>query len=119
MERYVAAWNSNDPEAIGALFTEDATYRPTPFSDGWRGRDAIVAGWLERKDDPGTFDFSWELLAEHDDLAIVRGLTTYQAPYPTYSNIWLIGFDAAERCRDFTEWWMEAPNPKGPGDPQG
>jgi len=113
MERYIDAWNTNDPDAIGALFTEDATYLPTPFSDGWHGREAIVAGWLDRKDDAGTFEFAWAVLAENDAVAVVRGLTTYEAPYPTYSNIWVIEFDGSGACHAFTEWWMERPGAEG------
>ena len=43
LDRYVQAWKSYDPDAIGALFGEDATYRYHPY-DGddqvIRGRDA-------------------------------------------------------------------------------
>ena len=40
VERYVQAWNSNDPAAIGSLFTEDAAYHTEPYSQPWRpGRD--------------------------------------------------------------------------------
>lgn len=41
VEGYVRAWNSNDPTAIGDLFTEDAVY----FTEPWRGRDEIVRRW--------------------------------------------------------------------------
>jgi hypothetical protein len=30
VEAYVAAWSSNDPAAIGALFTQDAAHRTEP-----------------------------------------------------------------------------------------
>ena len=32
VERYVAAWNSNEPAAIGGLFSEDAAYYTEPHS---------------------------------------------------------------------------------------
>lgn len=46
-ERYARAWEEADDEAVGALFTENATYRSTPFQDPRRGRDAIRAYWRE------------------------------------------------------------------------
>jgi uncharacterized protein (TIGR02246 family) len=44
-ERYARAWEQADDEAVGALFTDDATYRSDPFREPHRGRDAIRAYW--------------------------------------------------------------------------
>ena len=38
LERYFAAWRSNDPTEVGALFTEDAVYASGPFSGSATGR---------------------------------------------------------------------------------
>ena len=107
IDGYIQAWNSNDTDDIGALFTEDAEYRTAPFRQPWRGRQQIVSGWLDRKDEPGEATFNWELVLNTDDLAIVQGTTRY--PDETFSNLWLIRLDAEGRCREFTEWWMEQP----------
>ena len=107
VERYVQAWETNDPAAIGDLFAEDALYYPTPDREPWRGRDGIVASWLERKDEPGTWDFRFQVLAVATDLAFVRGWTRYVEPPSEFSNLWVIQLDAAGRCVEFTEWWME------------
>ena len=59
LDAYVDAWRSYDPAAIADLFTEDATYAYHPWDEGEavvRGRDAIVADWLEEQDPPD----SWE-----------------------------------------------------------
>ena len=53
VDGYVRAWNSNDPAAIGALFSEDAAYYTEPYRAPWRGREEIVRQWLDRKDEPG------------------------------------------------------------------
>lgn len=114
VEAYVRAWNSNTPDAIGALFSEDAEYQRTPFSESWVGRDEIVTGWLGIHDEPGTFAFDWRVLAT-GDVGVVRGLTTYFATRSdaeaVYSNIWVIELDPDGRCRAFTEWWMQRPTP--------
>lgn len=110
--RYVRAWETNDPAAIGDLFAEDARYYQRPDGEPWTGRAGIVANWLDHKDEPGNWSFRHEILATTDDLALVRGWTHYVEPPADYNNLWIIRFDADGRCREFTEWWME------PGDDQ-
>lgn len=109
VDRYVQAWNSNDVADIGSLFTVDAAYYTDPFSPPWRGRDAIIQGWLDRRDEPGNTTFRYELLASTADTGLIRGWTQYHNPPREYSNIWLIRFDPHGQCREFTEWWMEKP----------
>jgi uncharacterized protein (TIGR02246 family) len=106
VDRYVAAWQSNDPDDIGALFADDARYFTEPFRDPWVGRDAIVEGWLAIRDEPGTWTFRHETLAVADGAAFVRGRTTYESPEREYSNLWVIELDGDGRAREFTEWWM-------------
>lgn len=105
MDGYRQAWESNDPADISALFTEDALYYTAPFREPWRGRDAIVEGWIGRKDEPGTTTFTWEPVSDTRELAIVQGVTTY--PDEKFSNLWVIRFGADGKCREFTEWFME------------
>ena len=104
---YVRAWETNDPEDIGRLFAADAVYSTAPFGEPWRGREAIVAGWLDRKDEPGTWTFRYEVLAIAGDLGFVRGWTRYTDPPAEYSNLWVIRLTSDGRCSEFTEWWME------------
>ena len=107
VQRYVAAWDSNNPDDIGGLFTDDAEYFTAPFRAPWRGRNGIVQGWLHRKDEPGDHEFRHEVIAIADDLGFVRGWTRYagQDP-PSYSNLWLIRLTADGQASSFTEWWM-------------
>ncbi len=109
VEAYIHAWRTNDPDHIGRLFTEDAAYFTTPFAEPWRGRTAIVAGWLDRRDEPDTWTFRHEIMAVADDVGFVRGWTTYTTanPLTTYSNLWVVRLGADGRCVEFTEWWME------------
>jgi hypothetical protein len=55
IDAYVDAWRTYDPASIGALFAEDATYAYHPYDEGEevvRGREAIVADWLEEGTNP-------------------------------------------------------------------
>jgi ketosteroid isomerase-like protein len=111
---YRAAWESNDPGDIGALFTADALYYNEPFTEPARGREAIVARWIARKDDPGTTTFEWKQISNGDDPAFVQGETDYGVA--KYSNLWVIRFAPTgqsdePQATEFTEWWMDQANP--------
>jgi len=110
VDAYVRAWNSNDPAAIGALFSQDAAYYTEPYSAPWRGRDEIVRQWLDHKDAPGETEFRWQPVAISPDVAVIQGETVYHTPPRTYSNLWVIRLDAEGRCTEFTEWWMRHPD---------
>ena len=111
LDRYVDAWRSYDAAAIGALFAPDAEYRYHPKDDPVRGRDAIVADWLEDRDDAGTYEAAYEVLAIDGEQHVAVGWTRYFTGDGTldneYSNIYLCRFDAEGRCSSFTEWWIQ------------
>src|SRR5690242_20003611 len=92
---YVRAWNSNDRDDIGNLFTEDAVYSTEPYHAPWKGRERIVSGWLEHKDDPGETTFDWEPISITDEVAVISGTTHY--PESAYSNLWVIRLDSDGR----------------------
>lgn len=107
VDGYVRAWQSNDAADIGVLFTDDAHYYTSPFAEPWAGREAIIQGWTDRQDDPGSTTFRYEIVATTDTTAVVRGWTVYLDQPREYSNIWLVEFAPDGRCQTFTEWWME------------
>lgn len=108
VDRYRDAWESNDPEGIGSLFTDDARYLTEPYADPTEGRDAIVAAWLDSRDEPGQTDFRYEVMAIAGDLGFVRCWTTYHdPPEREYSNLWVVKLAEDGRCEEFTEWWMQ------------
>lgn len=106
LDAYVEAWRSYDPEAIGALFSADATYRYRPELEPLRGRDAIVASWLGDRDEPGSWAATYAPSLIAGDRVIVTGESRYTSGR-SFSNLWELTFDADGRCRDFVEWYME------------
>jgi hypothetical protein len=114
--RYVEAWRTYDPDAIGELFSEEAEYRYHPYDDEpVRGRAAIVASWLEedRRDEPGTWDARYEPVAVDGDVAVATGTSTYLNDAGevdrVYYNNYVMRFDSDGRCRSFTEYYMKKP----------
>ncbi|MEJ7754137.1 MAG: nuclear transport factor 2 family protein [Candidatus Limnocylindrales bacterium] len=110
LDRYVAAWKSYHAAEIGELFSEDAEYRFHPEDEPERGRDAIVASWLDDQDEPARFDASYEVLAIDGEEHVAMGWSRYYDERgdleDEYWNIYRCQFDADGRCRLFTEWWI-------------
>jgi hypothetical protein len=118
LDAYTHAWTTYEPGEIGALFTDDAQYRWHPWDEGddvARGRDQIVAAWLEHRDPAGTYRGVYRPLQVTDDLVIAMGTTSYYTDDTratlerTYYNLWVLRFSEDGQCRSFTEWYMQAP----------
>jgi hypothetical protein len=111
LARYLAAWRSYDPVAIGDLFGPDAVYSRRAGRQVVNGREAIVAWWLAEQDPPGSWAAHYEPLAIDDQVHVASGWTRYVEPDGSvreeYSNIFVCRFDAAGRCSEITEWWMD------------
>jgi ketosteroid isomerase-like protein len=45
IQRYATAWETADEELISSLFTDEATYRSSPFREPFRGHSEIRAYW--------------------------------------------------------------------------
>jgi hypothetical protein len=116
LDDYVEAWRSYDPGAIADLFSADASYAYHPYEgDPLRGRDAIVESWLSERDEPGSWDASYAPLVIEGDRAVATGESRY-ADGRTFSNLYVLRFDADGRCSEFVEWFMkqpERPDPTG------
>jgi hypothetical protein len=119
LDAYLAAWKSYGADEIAALFSEAAEYRYHPADEPIRGRDEIVRSWLEPvgyesgRDEPGTYDGHYRPFAVDGLRAVAIGTSTYWSDasrteiQASYYNAWLLEFDAAGRCRSFTEYVME------------
>jgi hypothetical protein len=108
LSAYLAAWRGYDPDQIAALFAEEATYAYQPWAEPLRGRDAIVADWLEDPDPPGSWEASYRPLSVEDNRATATGQTRY-ADGKTYWNLFVMAFNDDRQCTDFVEWYMLHP----------
>ena len=122
LDAYVAAWKRYDRDEIGALFSADVAYRYHPFDEPLRGRDAVVRSWLgedeadgaSTRDPEGTYDATYRVVAVDGDVAVATGSSTYRTSpdgpiEKVFDNCFVMRFDAAGRCREFTEWFIERP----------
>ncbi len=118
LEGYSRAWGTYDPEKIGALFSEDAVYWFEPYSEPVRGREAIVAAWLEDRAEAGTYEGTYHPVLVCGDQAVARGHSRYfntnGSVEREYDNLFLLRFDADGRCAEYREWYMRKPEPTPP-----
>ena len=79
LDAYVEAWRTYDPDAIGTLFAQEATYAYHPYDRGEevvRGREAIVADWLEARYEPSSWEASYGPLVVEGRRAVAEGTTS-------------------------------------------
>ena len=112
LDAYIDAWRTNDPAAIGALFSDDVTYAYQPYREPVRGRDALVEDWLESPDDPDSWEANYAPYAVDGDRAVAVGESRYLENGKLarlYYNVWLLRFDGQGTCAEFVEYWREHP----------
>jgi hypothetical protein len=117
LQAYIEAWRTYDRDSILALFAEEVEYRYHPYDEPFRGADSVADSWVRDDwiDEPGTYDAAYRTIAVDEDVAVATGSSTYTNPdgsvRTVYENCFVMRFDPAGRCREFTEWFMERPKP--------
>ena len=104
------------------LFSQDVAYRYHPYDEPVTGRPAVVASWLgesgsgdaSSRDDPGTYEAAYAPVAVDGDVVVATGRSAYREDRDgpvvrVYENCFVMRFDDAGRCRDFTEYYVKRP----------
>jgi hypothetical protein len=115
---YSKAWETYDPQAIGDLFSPGAAYYSFPYDEPARGREAIVASWLENRDPAGRYKGEYHPVVVEGNRAAAQGESHYFAEdgktlEREYHNLFLLTFDDEGRCSEFREWYAK---PRGQQD---
>lgn len=106
---YERAWESKDPDAAASLFTADAHYFETPYSEPFQGPDGVRAYWTRVTADQRDIDFQYAIVTVDGN----RGIATWSARFSTISSnakvelngIFVLDFAREGRCRQLREWW--------------
>ena len=103
---YERAWRTAGIEPLRELFSEDATYRMSPFEEAATGLAEIGALWeRERKSADEEFTMAREIVAVDGDTAVVRLEVRYGgAERLQYRDLWVLRFATDGRCRELEEW---------------
>lgn len=115
LERYFAAWASNDAAAVEALFAPDAVYWYGPFREPARGARQIVANWVSGGR-PLAFESRFEVLAQLPDGGIAHwwvGFDLREEPGRRLEmdGILLIRLGPDGRCLEHREWYASRERP--------
>jgi hypothetical protein len=109
---YERAWRTAGTAPLRELFSEQASYRLSPYDEPAVGLDAIGALWeRERAGPEEAFAIESDVFAVDGDAAVVRVEVRYGEPKPQeFRDLWLLRFEDG-LCVDFEEWafWPERP----------
>ena len=121
---YERAWRTPGSDALGDLFTEEATYSTAPYENPHRGLDAIGRMWeAERSGPDEDFSMSSEVVAVEGDTGVARIEVRYGSPEEKgerdhrrreeYRDLWIVRLNEAGLCFHFEEWPFWPPGRKG------
>jgi hypothetical protein len=103
---YEQAWRTLGTGVLRGLFTEDASYRMSPYEEPSVGLERIGEVWERERQGPDEeFEITHEIVAIEADTAVVRVEVQYGPPdRHQYRDLWVVRFAADGRCREFEEW---------------
>ena len=109
LETYGRTWEAKDSAGFAALFTEEARYYWTPFSDPLVGREQIAAEFGAATSNQENIRFSFEVLAEEEAYLLAHWHTDLERPAggPAVALDGVLSARLTEdgRCTEFREWW--------------
>jgi SnoaL-like protein len=107
IEGYRRAWVERDPQAAAVLFTEDASYRSSPFVEPNLGQEGVVAYWTGATSTQADVEVEMGEPLVDGDHAAVEWWTRMRADGDeiTLVGCLLLRFAPDGRCEDLREYW--------------
>jgi hypothetical protein len=113
---YEKAWRTEGTTLLSDIFTDDVSYKTSPFAEPISGLQALATFWEEGRDGPNEqFEMSHEIVAIEGDRAVVRLDVHYADSDERWKDIWILNFDTGGRCSAFEEWPLK-PEPQNTQD---
>jgi ketosteroid isomerase-like protein len=113
LAEYEAAWRTPGTERLASIFSDDITYRQSPYEDPVIGLHRVQRLWDEERTGPDeVFTLTTEILAVDGPTAVVRAEVRYGDPVQQeYRDLWVMRLGDDGRCHWFEEWpfWPERP----------
>ena len=118
IESYRRAWEESDAGLLVSLFTEDGSYRSSPFREPNLGHDGIRAYWARAVGPQrGTEVRMGEPIVDGKMVAVEWWTTTDQGEGSvTITGCLLLQFAPDGRCFDLREYWHLEPGALVPHD---
>lgn len=109
LDAYGAAWETRDPIAAAVLFSDDASYRVTPYEEAHLGTDAIREYWATVTAGQRNVRFQYEPLSVSGNTGIAHWSAQFDVEPDGGSialdGIFVLDFDANGKCQQLREWW--------------
>lgn len=117
LQAYARAWMNRDAEAAVELYADDATYQEAPFSPPMRGREAILSYWKNVARTQEDIHVECRPIAVAGEDCFAHWHASFLR-LPTgvrleLDGIFLLTFDAENRCTSLREWWHRKEIPAG------
>ena len=119
LERYRAAWeHADDGSWIEELFTEEASYRSSPFRSPHLGHEGIRAYWRTATRTQGDVQVSTGRPVVDGDRVVVEWWTTLSDEEHAYTlpGALVLRFADDGRVADLREYWHLEPGTREPHD---
>jgi ketosteroid isomerase-like protein len=115
VDDYQRLWRSPGTAGLTEIFTEDATYRTSPWAAPVVGSAALADLWEAEREGPGEpFTMASEVVAVDGPVAVVRVAVDYERESGgRWRDLWVVGFAEDGRCRSFEEWPFAPDQPDG------
>ena len=107
MQAYIDHFNAADPDAVAALYTEDATVEDPVGSEPKRGREAILEFYRMAVQTGAKLSLAAPIRASHADAAAMAFDVNLQMPEgrSLIRVIDVMRFDEAGRFRSMEAYW--------------
>ena len=107
LDGYRSAWEGRDPDAAARLFTEDASYRTTPYEEPFRGCDGVRAYWAEVTSTQSDVRLRYGTPVVDGRHAAVEWWVTMRnsGADVTLAGEFFLRFDASGVCEELREYW--------------
>jgi hypothetical protein len=109
LNTYKRAWENFDTAASIALFTDDAAYQLSLFSEPLRGREALTAYWSNVAASQSAVRFDYHILAVSDELGVNQWSASFMkrktGKLIHLDGIFVVKLNDEGRCFEFREWW--------------
>jgi SnoaL-like domain len=116
IETYGRAWETGDEELVITLFTDDASYRSSPFREPFLGHEAIRAYWRRGAGAQRETRVRMGRPFVDAERVAVEWWTTMidDGKEVTLPGCLLLRFEGDGRCSDLREYWAVEPGRREP-----
>jgi ketosteroid isomerase-like protein len=109
LARYETSWEQRSPEQAAQLFTQNATYRETPFQDPFKGRAEIRKYWTDVTADQRMIDFKSDVIAVEGNVGVAHWSATFKTESSgddvQLDGVFVLTFDSSGLVSSLREWW--------------